>query len=268
MKLLQALRNATASLEASFENSKLFSQNPNRGEFREEVIKEFLRPFLPKCYGLDSGEVFSKDGRQSKQIDIVIYDDVFSNVLFRHERNFLFPCESVFGNIEVKSCLTTNELRIAVENIRSLKCLPRESSDMRDILPFRRLNVGSGLTFDRSQRNPYLGILFTYGGLLAETVVANLNGCLSNYDDNQLLPDFIFNHERQYMVMRAVQREGDLVPAPIGSSYEHFIDVDIGSNVLPMFYLTVVTCLNQITLRGPDFNQYWIETFNASLHRT
>ena len=54
------------------------------------------------------------------------------------------------------------------------------------------------------------------------------------------------------------------MPVSIGSSYEHFIDVDIGSDVLPMFYLTVITCLNQIILRSPDFNQYWIETFKAS----
>ena len=86
MQLLQALRNATAHLEASFEDSKLFSQNLDRGEHREEIIKEFLRPFLPKCYGLNSGEVFSKDGKQSRQIDIVIYDDVFSNVLFQYKK--------------------------------------------------------------------------------------------------------------------------------------------------------------------------------------
>ena len=268
MQLLQALRNATAHLEASFENSKLFSQSLDRGEYREDIIKEFLRPFLPKCYGLGSGEVFSKGGQQSRQIDVVIYDDVFSNALFQYERNFLFPCESVFGSIEVKSSLTTYELNITIENIRSLKSLSRESSDMMDLLPFRRLIVGEGLTFDESKRNPYLGILFTYDGISSKTVIAHLNEYLSNTDDKQLLPDFIFNHKKQYMVMRAVQSKGAFVPVPIGTNYERFIDVDIGSDILPIFYLTVIICLNQIILRAPDFGQYWAETFNAALCRT
>jgi len=51
----------------------------------------------------------------------------------------LFPAESVFGSIEVKSRRDRSELRVAIDNIASLKRLPRVDSDMMDLLPFLHL---------------------------------------------------------------------------------------------------------------------------------
>lgn len=121
MKLLQALRNEAQKIAAGIENSKLFEHMGDRGSFREAIIKDFLRPFLPECYGLSAGEVFAADGSQSAQVDIVVYDAVFSTVLFKNSPCMLFPAESVFGSIEVKSNLTTDEFRTACDNVASLK---------------------------------------------------------------------------------------------------------------------------------------------------
>ncbi len=59
MRLLEALRIQAAKIAADLDNSKLFTHMGDRGAFREEIIKDFLRPFLPNCYGLSSGEIFS-----------------------------------------------------------------------------------------------------------------------------------------------------------------------------------------------------------------
>lgn len=56
------------------EKSKLFEHNVDRGIFREAIVENFLRPFLPERYGLMSGEVFDSEGSVSGQIDIVIHD--------------------------------------------------------------------------------------------------------------------------------------------------------------------------------------------------
>lgn len=212
MKFLQALRNAASRLADDLEDSELFEHKGNRGEFRETVIEKFLRPYLPECYGLGSGEVFSEDGKSNRQIDVVIYDAVFSNVLFRDQPNSLFPCEAVFGNIEVKSKLTSDELETSIDNIASLKSLPREPSDMMDILPFRRINAGEGLSYDETIRNPYLGIVFVYEGLTSEIVVENLNSKVKNDDYNNPLPDFVFNKARGYMVIKVNIEDGK--PSP------------------------------------------------------
>ena len=110
MHLLQALRNEGVKIRAELANSNLFAQMGDRGSHREAIIKGFLRPFLPDCYGLSSGEVFSADGAQSAQVDVVVYASVFSTVLFKNGPQQLFPAESVFGAIEVKSDLNSTEL--------------------------------------------------------------------------------------------------------------------------------------------------------------
>lgn len=263
MKLLQALRNSVQRIEADLGDSSLFDHLGDRGEFRERLLERFLRPFLPACYGLGSGAVFAADGAHSKQIDIVIYDAVFSNVLFRDGNNSLYPCENVFGTIEVKSLLDTAQLEVALENIASVKSLPRSSSDMCDILPFRRLGAGAGLTYDKTQRNPYLGLVFAYDGLLPGKAIAEINRRVATGEvELSKLPDFVFNYKRGYMVYKARQQGSHLVPAPPGSKFDCLTYVEIGKDTLPLFFLTTNICLNRIILNGPDLNAYWKQVVN------
>ena len=74
-----------------------------KGEVREHVLANYLRPFLPSVYGLGMGQVFSSKGEMSRQIDIVIQDTVFSIALRIYEKQLLLPYESVFGSIGVKN---------------------------------------------------------------------------------------------------------------------------------------------------------------------
>jgi hypothetical protein len=219
-----------------------------------------------ECYGLSSGGVFSEDGQSSRQIDIVIYDTIFANVLFRDSANSLFPCEAVFGNIEVKSALTTAELETAIDNVASLKSLPRRSSDIFDLLPYRRLNFGDEFSYEKTRKNPYLGIIFAYDGLIAKTVTTQLNERLRMTDDKQSLPDFLFNYKRQYMVSGAIMHEGERRLVPIGHDFDQFVVANVGTDILPLFYLTVNSCLNGIMLCGPDFHKYWWNTLRAALN--
>src|SRR5205823_4860490 len=135
------------------EQSNLFTHRGDRGEFREDIIQKFLRPFLPTCYGLAGGEVFSSDGEQSAQVDIVIYDEFFSPVLFRDQRRLLFPAESIYGSIEVKSHFTGADVERSFENISSIKRLKRGRADSLDLLPFLRLPLGPGLQGGDDFRN-------------------------------------------------------------------------------------------------------------------
>lgn len=267
MKLLQALRNSVGELDAKLKNSELFTHTGDKGEFRERIVEDFLRHFLPQCYGLGSGAVFSADGSESAQIDVVIYDSVFSNILFRDRANSLFPCEAVFGSIEVKSELNSAELDAAVDNIGSIKRLVRQPSDMCDLLPFRRLGVGDGLTYHKQPRNPYIGFIFAYRGLVAEAAVDNLNRRLEKVGstDREQLPDFIFNYARGYMVMRVCSVDGQAVPAPLGAPFDRFAQVAVGADTLPLFFLTANICLNQVILKAPDLHSYWKDVLQAAI---
>lgn len=258
MHLLQALRNQAAQITAEIENSKLFTQMADRGTYRETVITKFLRPFLPKCYGLSTGEVFSADGAQSAQIDIVVYDDVFSTVLFQNNPAQLFPAESVFGAIEVKSNLTSAQLDEACENSRRLKQRQRAPSDMLDLSPLVRLPVGDGLGYDQRLRNPYLVCVFGYRGPSALTTANNLNHRLqTNPANKNFLPDFVFVANPGYMVVRC----NSLAPFPIvfpGADFDQFAHLDIGNDALPVFFLTLNLCLSQLRLRALDHSALWL----------
>jgi hypothetical protein len=262
MKLLQAVRNEAARIAAHVEDSKLFTHMGDRGTFREAIISNFLRPFLPECYGLSGGEIFSSDGEQSAQVDIVIYDALFSTVLFRDAEKMLFPAESVFGLIEIKSELDSRDLEVAIDNILSLKRLPRASSDMMDLLPFLRLNVGDGLSYTADKLNPYLGFVFGYHGISADLVMSELNRRLiENQSRKQDLPDFVFVLDPGYMVFRVHAEKGGASVRSPGMEFSQFSYINTNADTLPLFYICLNLCLGQIRLRSIDFPLLWKQLF-------
>jgi hypothetical protein len=249
MKLLQALRNAAKHMAADFEDSRLFDHSGDKGEFREYMIGKLLRPFLPECYGIGSGQVFAADGEASHQIDVVLYDTIFSNVLFRDASNSLFPCESVYGTIEVKSRLSTEELHTSISNIASVKRLNRAPTDGLDILPMRRFpRIGSGLKYTPNNvANPYLGIVFAYDGLTADGVISVLHEYLAAQElPPEHLPNFVCCYKRGFLLWR-IRADDFLVPfgEPAFAGYGVLYS---GSDTLPLFYLSINICLNSIRL--------------------
>jgi len=252
-----------------FEDSKLFTHPGDKGEFREHIIGKFLRPFLPNCYGIGSGQVFAADGSASDQVDIVIYDDVFSNVLFRDATNKLFPCESVYGTIEVKSVLSTEELEKSISNIASVKRLQRAATDMLDVTPTSRINISGDLTFSQSHiNNPYLGIVFAYDGLVPETAFKVLCSHLSsNQHPIELLPNAVFLYKRGATIIRAMQEGGAAKVAAPGHPFNAYALHPSGGDTLPLFFLTLNSILNSMRLRAPDFALYWRQVFYQAINQ-
>ena len=267
MHLLTALRNAANRMAADFEDSKLFTHSGDKGEFRERVIEKFIRPFLPNCYGIGSGQIFSIDGSASRQVDIVLYDNVFSNVLFRDSANSLFPCESVYGTIEVKSTLSTEELENSIANIASVKRLQRDATNGLDVTPVSRVNLSGDITFHQTHiSNPYLGVVFAYDGLLPETVLKAVSSHLtSSQYPLELLPNFIFLYKHGVTIFRVLQEGTSTKVAAPGLPFNAYSLHPSGSDILPLFYLTLNAILNSHRLRAPDFDRYWRQVFYRAL---
>ncbi|HEV1285519.1 MAG TPA: DUF6602 domain-containing protein [Bryobacteraceae bacterium] len=259
------LHNQAKRIDADLANSNLFNQNGDRGDFREAIIRQFLRPFLPRCYGLSTGEVFASDASQSAQIDIVVYDAVFSTVLFEGYPVSLFPAESVFGSIEVKSNLTKDELQIACDNVASLKRLPREQSDLLQFSLQIHFDVDSRtFGYDKRSRNPYMGVVFGYRGATVETIGAELDRRLRERpDEKMLLPDYVFVADRGYVFLRW----NDSGAVPPGGPFSRFAYLEIGQDVLPFFFVTVNAFLSQLRLKGINFTDLWSQYFGELLAR-
>ena len=95
-----------------------------RGQLREIVIRDLFRPLLPADVGVGTGEIISANDCHSRQQDVVIFDRrILPPILFEGATG-IFPIESVLYSIEVKSILTSPEIRSSHSNAAELRTFP------------------------------------------------------------------------------------------------------------------------------------------------
>jgi hypothetical protein len=94
-----------------------------KGRLREIVVEELIKPFLSPHIKAATGSIVDAYGNQSRQIDVILYDEQVTPPILFSEREGVIPCHSVVATIEVKSKLSRDELRRVVENARSVKLL-------------------------------------------------------------------------------------------------------------------------------------------------
>lgn len=106
-----------------------------RGQFRESFLARALQPWLPRGLELGTGVIMDEEGtrRQVNEDDIVIYaPDLLPAVLPLMDRN-IFLLDAVLARIEVKSTLSSDELKSAVEGAITVKRLKSSYTGKREI---------------------------------------------------------------------------------------------------------------------------------------
>lgn len=261
--LLEALR-CQADLALAKLQVTTMSKNPSiKGASREEVIREFMRCFLPASYAIGHGEVFSADNERSRQVDVIIHDNMFSPVFRTGDGGILIPCEAVYGSAEVKTRLDRKGWQVALENIASVKKLERAPSDLMDILPNARLQFSSSFTVTGPDRpgNPYLGIVVGLEGLSAETLTDDLNDRKSR-GEGTLLPDLVACVGSEHLIARYNRRNDEafrIGKATLGSAYDGFRAFHVGDLVLSSLHLGLNVLLSDIRLKNRDLASDWLD---------
>ncbi len=102
------------------------SHHPSSGTNKERLISDFINNYVPKKFTVDTGIVMERNGVLSNEADIVIADSINNAPLFPDGEKKLWPVESVYEVIEVKSTLTKPEMENAIEKCRRFKRLSRE----------------------------------------------------------------------------------------------------------------------------------------------
>jgi hypothetical protein len=116
------------TLLSQFREAGFIQHQGDKGENREEILREFLSRHLPKRYGVAKGEIITRDGTHSHSADIIIYDAANAPLLYSG-KTAVIPIEGVYGIIEVKSTLSKSELLDTTQKIEKFKRLsPRELS--------------------------------------------------------------------------------------------------------------------------------------------
>ncbi|SOD17256.1 DUF6602 domain-containing protein [Nitrosomonas ureae] len=104
------------------------------GENREHLVTDFLSSHLPGRFGVSSGLIVSPIGQFSNQADVVVVDGQNNSPLYGASRVRLWPVESVYALIEVKTTLSPAELTDSVSKCQRFKKLERrfcETSDLK-----------------------------------------------------------------------------------------------------------------------------------------
>lgn len=227
MNYYSALIKSGKILEGYFEQSKNILHNGSKGTVRENIINKVIRPFLPACYGLSGGEAFDSEGNTSKQLDLVVYDSIFSYIIPYIDNYIQFPCESIYGNIEIKSYLNEEELIRALENIKSMKCLKREGTHSWTVTPLVSIQINGKP--NNTDRNPYFGIIFAYDSVEPSTV---LNYLKTINSPSNLLPNAIVLYSKKTIIVQATDNNIEGFPS---NNFNKYVMLDCGDEVLAIF---------------------------------
>lgn len=253
MRMMDVLKANSQILNAKLESSRLYDHNGLKGTCREEDLISVIRDCIPECYGMRSGQIFSNDDKMSKQIDVVIYDNVFSNFFKKDSSAYLFPCESVYGSIEVKTMLDEKSFKEAIENIKSVRELKREKATCIDIIPLRHLDLSkNSFRYNENRTNEYLNIIFAYDSVNEKT----LNEYIQKLEyDYELLPTFIYVHKKG-IIFTKVNIENGI--SYLGMNHlvnNNYTLSKFGDDGLTAFFILLNTMLEQIQLKSIDYTR-------------
>ena len=90
------------------------------GRLREIAVQQLFEPLFPSNFAIGTGKIVDSQGRESAQTDLVVYSPALVAPLFYAPQEGLFPVETCFFAIEVKSRLDRSTMEKVVENARRI----------------------------------------------------------------------------------------------------------------------------------------------------
>ena len=178
------------------------------GENREVLVSRFLEEYIPKAYGISTGLIISKDGEFSNQADILVVDQLHNAPLFPDVDKKIWFVESVYSMIEVKTYLSTTDIRDSIKKCIKFKNLER--------------NFGSVPQFPKIQDS--LFVIWAFDAPSAETLKANIvseleNVCVENQPDFIVVPNSIIMTGGTYKRISTLGQEGSSHRTKLESIY-------------------------------------------------
>ncbi|MFQ6043843.1 MAG: DUF6602 domain-containing protein [Candidatus Poribacteria bacterium] len=138
--------------------NQMIPHNVTKGTANENALRELIRRFVPRRYSVGSGIIIDTSGNQSRQVDIIIYDEHVYPSVFGQTSACLYPIEVVIATIEVKTTLTDEELQTTSNNVESIR-------QLRHYEGFDRIEIHQKAVKHRRWDNPKpTTFLFAYRG--------------------------------------------------------------------------------------------------------
>ena len=207
LDLSEVFRRVQTEMLAQLSVGGMIEHAATQGSATERQWIELFANYLPKAYRASPAFVVNAEGQRSHQIDIAIYDQLYSPPLFPHASGIHIPVESVYAVFEVKAQLGGSELRYAGEKVASVRNL-----------------------YPRRENKILAGILATSSDWKADTFSTHLRRelgkipLLQRLDLGCVLARGSFEHDRKlhishadealiFFVLRLIERLNGLGPA-------------------------------------------------------
>lgn len=149
----------------------LISHRAEKGRIVESVVKAALRSILPGRFSIGTGFAITSSGKTSSQLDLVIYDAISNAPMILEGGTGLFPIESIYAFIEVKSSLDGAAVASACEAISTVRSFASEKRYViygaRDVGDGKMVTVEQEVTYDLAPRSFIFAIDSPYGAITA-----------------------------------------------------------------------------------------------------
>ncbi|MBE6835231.1 MAG: hypothetical protein E7515_03145 [Ruminococcaceae bacterium] len=157
-----------------------------KGDHREAAWIDFFRSFLPSKYAIDKGFVFDAKGGISEQIDIIIYDALYTPLIYTTDAGEKYiTAESVYAVFDSKPKIDKSTLEYTNKKIESVTNLYRSN---RGVVVAGRENPPRELT-------PIYGGILALDSVTPETIIEHVKN-YSSIDFGCSIHDFTFHVRR------------------------------------------------------------------------
>ena len=168
MAYTATLKKLAQNLKITYENT-IYSHSGNVGDTREKEVIDYIKKVMAHKYGFSSGEVFDENDVNSGQVDVIIYDNLFSTVFSDGTDKIFAPVESTYGVISVKSKMGTGELDNAINGIKKYNNLKRPviGENTIQIMPDQPISLSGGLSMIGTSFQQNINCIFAFDTTVA-----------------------------------------------------------------------------------------------------
>lgn len=248
MDLHNIFKSLSEKLISDFQLTAEIWHGTGKGSAREAFLRKFLTDYLPQRYAVGSGAVISPDNKKSGELDIVIYDPLNCPTLIKTDAHSIYPIESIYGAISVKSHLDSGELADAYQNIASLKSIV--SKEGFTASPMQGFAVGMGYPM------PVTAIVAYAANRSLDAIAEQAKKLDGKLTDITLRPDFIVVVGQGIIGPRQALRGGHNKYVLPSKSQLTSIRA-AGRHTLLRFYMQLLDELNALQLRPFQFSRYY-----------
>ena len=210
--------------------------NPTIGILTEEILRSFLKTYLPKSISVEQGFILSETGEMSKQCDILIYDSTLYAPFYRINDIVVVPYDSVIAVIEVKTTLTKSIFHNVIRYFENISMI---TGAKKYLFVYNSCDISklSGYFYSFKHKGDYQQF---------------------DHDTFQFLPDEITGINNSYHLKKdSVIGDRDMIGY---SSY--FFNDEKGTEIsaLQNFYISVYSLIE-------EYNEIFVKSDNARIDR-